>query len=42
MCVLILAAAKGTVLLLEVDGPDEKKAVEAIEKLFAEGFGEEI
>ncbi|RKZ31997.1 HPr family phosphocarrier protein [bacterium] len=42
MGVLILAAAKGTVLLLEVDGPDEKKAVEAIEKLFAEGFGEEI
>ncbi len=41
MGVLILAAQKGSKLILEADGPDEEEAANAIAKLFAEGFGEE-
>jgi len=41
MGVLVLAAEKGSKLKIVAEGPDEKEAVEALAKLFAEGFGEE-
>ena len=40
MGVLILAAEKGSIVKISADGSDEEKAVEAVEKLFADGFGE--
>jgi len=39
--VMTLAAEQGAQLELEVDGPDEKRAMEAIKELIGEGFGEE-
>ena len=41
MGVLILAAEKGSRLILIIDGPDEINAIEIIVKLFEDGFGEE-
>jgi phosphocarrier protein len=41
MGVLTLAAAKGTDLSIDVDGPDEADAYEAIRNLIEERFGEE-
>ena len=41
MGVLILAAQKGSVLRIEVDGPDEADAAQAIADLFARGFDED-
>ncbi|MGM0545464.1 MAG: HPr family phosphocarrier protein [Bacteroidota bacterium] len=38
--VMTLAAEKDAELELEVDGPDEKKALEAITELIDSGFGE--
>ncbi len=38
--VMTLAAEKGAELELEVDGPDEDKALDAITELIADGFGE--
>jgi phosphocarrier protein HPr len=38
--ILTLAASKGTILKLEVDGKDEEQAFEEIKTLFANGFGE--
>ena len=40
MGVLTLAAAIGTELVLQADGPDEKQAVEALTTLFQDRFGE--
>lgn len=40
MGVLTLVAVQGTILELEIDGVDEKPALEAIENLFLEGFQE--
>lgn len=40
LSVLTLAAAKGSHLELEVEGADEQEALEAVKKLFADGFGE--
>lgn len=40
LSILTLAAAKGTVLKLEVSGKDETEAFEEIKTLFANGFGE--
>jgi phosphotransferase system HPr (HPr) family protein len=40
LSVLTLAASKGTVLILEVEGVDEQIAFEEIKTLFANGFGE--
>ena len=40
LSVLTLAASKGTVLILEVEGEDEQIAFEEIKTLFANGFGE--
>jgi len=41
MGVLTLAAARGTELIVEADGPDEHAALTAVAALFAERFGEE-
>jgi phosphocarrier protein len=40
MGVMMLAAGMGSTVELEIDGPDENEAMEAIERLFAEKFGE--
>ncbi len=40
MGILTLAAAKGEILVLELDGPDEEKALEILRDLVASGFGE--
>ena len=40
MGVMMLAAARGAAVELEADGPDEEAAVEAIERLFNDKFGE--
>lgn len=42
MGVMTLAAEKGSELMIEVDGPDEQIALEAIIEVIANGFGEEI
>ncbi|MDR0843416.1 MAG: HPr family phosphocarrier protein [Acidobacteriota bacterium] len=39
--VLMMAAAKGTRLVVSLDGPDEAEAGDAIRELFESGFGEE-
>lgn len=41
MCVLMLAAAKGTVVTVSADGEDEAEAVEAVVGLFENKFNEE-
>jgi len=40
MGVMMLAAAKGSILLVETDGPDEADAMRAIQELVADRFGE--
>jgi phosphocarrier protein len=40
MGVMMLAAGLGSTVELETDGADELEAIEAIEKLFADKFGE--
>ena len=40
MGVMMLAAARGTKVVLETDGPDESAAIEALAQLFADRFGE--
>lgn len=40
LSVLTLAASKGVELAIEVDGPDEQAAFEAVEEIFNNGFGE--
>ena len=40
MGVMMLAAGRGSTLELEADGADEAEAIDAIEKLFADKFGE--
>lgn len=42
MGVMMLAAEKGTVLKVRAQGPDAREAVQALQELFASGFGEEI
>ncbi len=42
LSVLALAAAKGTELVVTVEGEDEAAALEDIEMLFANGFGESL
>jgi phosphocarrier protein len=41
MGVLTLAAAKGTELTVETEGPDEKEAYDALIQLIGDRFGEE-
>jgi len=40
MGVMMLAAAKGSTILLETDGPDESDAMQALRALIADRFGE--
>ena len=40
MGVMMLAAEAGAELLVEIDGPDEVPAMEAVLKVVASGFGE--
>lgn len=40
MGVMTLAATKGSTVQLTVDGPDEMMALQTIEKLITDGFGE--
>jgi len=40
LSILTLAASMGTVLFLKVEGEDESDALEAVDRLFGEGFGE--
>jgi phosphocarrier protein len=40
MGILLLAAARGTTLVISGEGPDEQAAVEALAKLVESGFGE--
>jgi len=42
MGVMMLAAEKGSELLVEADGPDAEAAVNAVAELIQTGFGEEI
>jgi len=41
MDILMMGAGQGTTLNLSADGEDEKAALEAIDALFSEGFGEQ-
>jgi phosphocarrier protein len=41
MGILLLAAARGTLLTISADGVDEQAAVDALADLVAAGFGEE-
>ena len=40
MGVMMLAAAKGSTIIVETDGPDEEQALSALSSLIAERFGE--
>ena len=40
MGVMMLAAAKGSTVVIETDGVDEKEAMQAVEALIADRFGE--
>jgi len=42
MGIMMLAASSGTELLFQADGQDEKEALDKIEDIFKNGFGEEI
>jgi len=42
MGVMMLAAARGSTIVIEADGPDENEAAAALQELIASGFGEEI
>lgn len=42
MGVMMLAAARGTKLVIETNGEDEDAAAAAVAGLISEGFGEEI
>lgn len=41
MGVMMLAAEQGSIITIEVDGPDEKEAMEVLLAVIASGFGEE-
>lgn len=41
MGILLLAAARGTMLTITADGPDEATAVQSLIELVESGFGEE-
>lgn len=40
LSLLYVAAGKGSVVCITVEGPDESEAAAAIEQLFSSGFGE--
>jgi phosphocarrier protein HPr len=41
MGIMMLAAAKGSTILLETEGRDEEEAMRAIQELIAQRFGED-
>lgn len=41
LCLLALAAGRGTEIVLKVDGNDEEQAFAVITELFVSGFGED-
>jgi phosphocarrier protein len=41
MGVMMLAASKGSILILKIEGPDETEAMQQIEVLIEDRFGEE-
>lgn len=41
MGIMMLAAAKGSTILLETEGRDEEEAMRALEELIAQRFGED-
>ena len=41
MGIMMLAAAKGTEIILQVSGPDESEAFQKLGELIQNGFGEE-
>lgn len=41
MGLLLLAAARGTIIVIAADGLDEQAAVDALARLVSEGFGED-
>ncbi|MBU6191296.1 MAG: HPr family phosphocarrier protein, partial [Betaproteobacteria bacterium] len=42
MGVMMLAAARGSTLVVEAEGPDADQAVAALVDLIGSGFGEEL
>ena len=40
MGIMMMAAAKGSTILVSAEGDDEEKALEGMERLFKEKFGE--
>ena len=40
MGIMMLAAAKGSMVMVQADGPDEVSALEGFERLFRDKFGE--
>jgi phosphocarrier protein len=40
MGIMMMAAARGTTVLVQADGGDEDRALEGMEKLFKDKFGE--
>lgn len=42
MGVMMLAAEKGSQLLIEVEGPDEQEALQELQKVIGSGFGEKL
>jgi phosphotransferase system HPr (HPr) family protein len=42
LSVLLLAASRGTCLIIRADGDDEQPAVDAIAELVEQKFGEEV
>ena len=42
LSVLLLAASRGTCLIIRADGDDEQRAVDAIVELIEQKFGEEV
>jgi phosphocarrier protein HPr len=41
MGLLLLAAARGTIVTIAADGPDERDAADALAQLIVSGFGED-
>ncbi|NNE98066.1 MAG: HPr family phosphocarrier protein [Pyrinomonadaceae bacterium] len=41
LCLLTLCASQGSELKIETNGIDEKEALERVERIFVEGFGED-
>jgi phosphocarrier protein HPr/phosphocarrier protein len=42
MGILLLAAARGSIITISADGADERDAVQALVELVQSGFGEDV